>query len=75
MAAIFKAFTIIGKQPEISYTDEDGALSNKWVAGEFERAGIQHIVTAGSAHFVARFNRTFKHMVSERMKNYKEASD
>ena len=35
MPAIFKAFTIIGKQPEILYTDGEGALTNKWVAGEF----------------------------------------
>ena len=52
MPAIFKAFTIIGKQPEILYTDDEGALTNKWVAGEFERASIQHIVTSSSAHFL-----------------------
>ena len=67
MPAIFKAFTMIGKQPEILYTDDEGALTNKWVAGEFEKAGIQHIVTSGSAHFVERFNRTFKNMISQRM--------
>ena len=43
MEAIFKAFTLMGKQPEILYTDDEGALSNKWVAAEFERACIQHI--------------------------------
>ena len=59
MEAIFKAFKLMGKQPDILYTDDDGALSNKWVAAEFERAGIQHIV-AGTAYFVERFNRTFK---------------
>ena len=68
MPAIFKAFTMIGKQPEILYTDDEGALTKNWVASEFERAGIQHIVTSGSAHFVERFNRTFKNMISQRMK-------
>ncbi len=32
MAAIFKAFTPIGKQPESLHTDDEGALTNKWVA-------------------------------------------
>jgi hypothetical protein len=68
MPAIFKAFTMIGKQPEIQYTDDEGALTQTNVAAEFERAGIQHIVTSSSAHFVERFNRTFKLMVSQRMK-------
>jgi hypothetical protein len=51
---LFQAFKQIGKQPEILYMDDEGALKNKWVAAEFERAGIQHVV-AGSAHFVERF--------------------
>ena len=34
--------------------------------------GIQHIITAGSAHFVERFNRTFKNMIAERMKELKK---
>ena len=42
MPAIFKAFTMIGKQPEILYTDDEGALTDKRVAAEFEGAGIQH---------------------------------
>ena len=71
MPALFKAFTTIGKQPEILYTDDEGALNTKWVAGEFERAGIQHIVTADSAHFVERFNRTFKNRIAERLKTEK----
>lgn len=68
MPAIFNAFTMIGKQPEIQYIDDEGALTKNWVASEFERAGIQHIVTSGSARFVERFNRTFKNMISQRMK-------
>ena len=66
MDAIFKAFQIMGKQPEILYTDDEGALTNKWVAAEFERAGIQHI-TAGSAHFVEWFNRTIKNRMAKLM--------
>ena len=71
MPALFKAFQVIGKQPEILYTDDEGALNKKWVAAEFERAGIQHIITAGSAHFVERFNRTFKNLIPARMKALK----
>ncbi len=59
MEAIFASTSLMGKQPDIAYTDDDGPLSKKWVAAEFERAGIQHIV-AGTAYFVERFNRTFK---------------
>ena len=68
MAALFKAFTTIGKQPEILYTDDEGALQQTWVADEFERAGIQHIITTNSAHFVERFNRTFKNLIAARLK-------
>ncbi len=75
MPAFFKAFTRIGKQPEILYTDDEGASTNKWVGGEFEKSGIQHIVTSGSAHFVERFNRTFKNMISQRMNKLQSGSD
>ncbi len=67
MPAINKAFTRISIQREILHTDDEGALTNKWVAGKFERAGTQHIATTSSAHFVERFNRTFKNMISQRM--------
>ena len=67
MLAILKAFKIIGKQPEMLYTDDEGALTNKWAAGEFQKARIQHTTATGSAHFVERFNRTFKNMISQRM--------
>ena len=66
MAAIFTAFTLMGKQPEVLHTDEEGALSNAWVPEEFERAVIQHI-TAGTAYFVERFNRTFKNRMAKLM--------
>ena len=67
MAAIFKGFTLMGKRPDILYTDEEGALSNVWVPAVFEEAGIQHI-TAGTAYFVERFNRTFKNRMADRLK-------
>ncbi len=57
--ANFKGFALMGKQPEILYTDEEGALSSLWVPAEFERAEIQHI-TAGTAYFAERFNRILK---------------
>jgi hypothetical protein len=66
MEAIFKAFELMGKQPEILYTDNEGALNTWWVPAEFERAGIQHI-TAGTAYFVERFNRTFKNRMANRL--------
>ncbi len=34
MPEIFKAFKIIGEQPEILYTDDEGALTQKNVAPE-----------------------------------------
>ena len=68
MAAIFQGFKEIGKQPEVLYTDEEGALMQKDVAPEFEKMGVQRIVTAGSAHFVERFNRTFKYMINQQVK-------
>lgn len=71
MAAILKGFKDIGKQPEILYTDTEGALMQKDVAPEFERMGVQHIITAGSAHFVERFNRTFKLLLQQRMDELK----
>ena len=66
MEAIFKGFELMGKQPEILYTDNEGALSTSWVAGVFEEAGIQHI-TAGTAYFVEQFNRTFKNRMADRL--------
>ena len=61
----------MGKQPEILYMDDEGALQNKWVAAEFERAGIQHIV-AGTAYFIERFNRTFKKRMAMLMEKLME---
>ena len=71
MEGLFKAFKTIGKQPEILYMDDEGALQSTWIAEEFERAGIQHIITTQSAHFVERFNRTFKNRVAQRLKDLK----
>ena len=41
-------------------------MNTWWVPAEFERAGIQHI-TAGTAYFVERFNRTFKGRMADRL--------
>ena len=35
MEAIFLAFKAMGKQPEILYTDNEGALTTTWVPAEF----------------------------------------
>ena len=66
MEAIFKGFEMMGKQPEILYTDNEGALNTLWVKTKFEEAGIQHVV-AGTAYFVERFNRTFKNRMADRL--------
>ena len=65
VAAILKGLTLMGKRPDILYTDEEGALSNVWVPAVSEEAGIQHI-TAGTAYFVERFDRTFKNRMADR---------
>ena len=43
-------------------------MNTAWVAAEFKRAGIQHVV-AGTAYFVERFNRTFKNRMANRLSN------
>jgi hypothetical protein len=68
MEAIFKGFEMMGKQPEVLYTDGEGALNTWWVPAEFEKAGIHHI-QAGTAYFVERFNRTFKNRMADRLKD------
>ena len=67
MEAIFEAFKLMGKKPEILYTDNEGALNTWWVPAEFEKAGIKH-VKVGTAYFVERFNRTFKNRMANRLK-------
>ena len=66
MEAIFKAFDLMGKRPEILYTDNEGALSTNGIAEVFKEADVQHI-TAGTAYFVERFNRTFKTRMADRL--------
>ena len=68
MAAVLQGFEDVGKQTDVLFTDTEGALMEKSVAPEFEKMGIQHIITTNSAHFVERFNRTLKWMTSERVK-------
>ena len=75
MAALLRGFKEIGKQPEVLYTGEEGALMQKDVAPEFEKMGVQHITTAGSAHFVERFNRTFKWMINQQVTELKRKND
>jgi hypothetical protein len=66
MEAIWLAFKAMGGKPKILYTDNEGALNTWWVPAEFEKAGIQHI-TAGTAYFIERFNRTFKGRMADRL--------
>lgn len=65
--ALIKGFDNIGRRPQILYTDEEGALMEKKAAALFEELDIQHIITSGAAHFVERFNRTFRGMLQARM--------
>ena len=71
MAAILQGFKDIGTQPDVLFTDTEGALMEKSVAPEFEKMGTQHIIATNSAHCVERFNRTFELMISERVKEIK----
>ena len=71
MAAIMKGFKEMGHQPDVIYSDEEGALMEKTVSPEFEKMGIQFIVTSSSAHFVERFNRTFKWLIHKRIQEFK----
>ena len=71
MRAIFKGFRGIGKQPDVLFTDEEGALMQKDVEPEFEKMGVQRVITVGSAHFVERFNRTLL-MISKRIEEMKK---
>ena len=64
--AIFKAFEMMGRKPQILYTDNEGALNTAWVKAKFEEEGIKHVV-AGTAYFVERFNRTFKNRMADRL--------
>ena len=66
MEGIWTAFKAMGGKPKILYTDNEGALNTWWVPAEFEKAGIQHI-TAGTAYFIERFNRTFKGRMADRL--------
>ena len=68
MKAILKGFKDIGGQPDVLYSDEEGALMENRVGPELEKAGIQHIITSSSGHFIERFNRTFKWMLHNRVK-------
>jgi hypothetical protein len=64
--ALFQAFKIMGQQPEILYSDDEPALHGDLTVDAYKEANIQHVV-AGSAHFIERFNRTFKNMMTDRM--------
>ena len=65
--ALFRAFDKIGKWPKILMSDNEGALYGKEAVAAYKEAKIQHIIV-GSPHFVERFNRTFKNMIADRMK-------
>jgi hypothetical protein len=47
----------------------------KDVAPEFERMGVQRIVTAGRAHFVERVSRTYKYMINQQGKELEMKND
>lgn len=66
MPALFKAFDKIGKWPKILMSDKEGALLGKEAVAAYKEAKIQHVIV-NSAHFVERFNRTFKNMLADRM--------
>jgi len=70
MSGLVKSFDALGGRPEIVMTDPEGALrDNKRVKDEFASMGVQHSITASSAHFVERFNRTFRGMLQKRLEH------
>lgn len=72
MNGIYKAFREMGKQPEIVMTDPESSLFKKEIVEEFDKIGVQHIITQASAHFVERFHRTFRGMLHKMLMTRKE---
>ena len=48
-------------------SDKEGALQGDEANAAYDEAGIKHIIT-GSGHFIERFNRTFKNMIADLLK-------
>ena len=68
--ALLTAFNKIGKQPDVVFTDDEGALNNKEASPWFGEMGIQHIASPSKAKFVERFNRTFRGMLFKHMNGH-----
>ena len=57
----------MGKKPEISYTDDETAISASSMIEYYKEYNIKHYVNRNHAAFAERFIRTFKDMLYKRI--------
>ena len=67
MSALLKSFEALGKQPDMLYSDREGAATDKELHAAFDEMGIHYQTTQSHAHFVERFIRTFRGMLKKRI--------
>jgi len=65
--ALLKCFEKMNKQPEVLFSDSEGALFNKDIRDFLDEANIQLIVTTTHSAFAERMIRTFKAMLFKRI--------
>ena len=68
--AVMECFKVLG-QPLSIYSDDEGALNSKKLQAFFKGEGITHIITKTHANVVERAIRTFKKMIGDRMRHFK----
>ncbi len=59
-SGIMEGINKMGKEPDIIFTDDEGALSTTTMKEYFEKQKIKRIITRSHAWFAERFIRTFK---------------
>ena len=66
-SGILECFKMMGKKPEILYTDDEAAISSDAMTEYYIQNKIKHYVTRNHAAFAERFIRTFKDMLYKRI--------
>ena len=66
-SGILDWFKLMGKQPEILYTDDEAAISAYAMIEYYEEKHVRHYVTRNHAAFAERFIGTFKDMLCKRI--------
>ena len=61
---ILEGMRRMGSRPKLMYSDDEGTLQTAEMQEFFKDQKIQHYRTRSHPHFVERFNRTFKDMLS-----------